>query len=455
MPPRFTTPRPEGPGYGPAIARAGGTIGRPLHAEQLHWADLLGAIDEDNPGLPMYDELRLVVPRRAGKTVFVLAAHLERMRRRPDARCFYTSQTGEDATQTLRDEWAPLIQASRLKPVIGFRYARGDAGMFVRIGGRRLSRTEIFAPTANALHGRDSNLTTVDEVWAHSLERGRDVEQGARPARWTRRGQLLYVSAGGTEDSGWLNELVDTGRAGLPRVAYLEYSADPEDPNYDPYDEDLWWETHPGLAAGLVPIELLRQDAAVMTRAEFERALLCVWPRAAGSTLLAGWEELLSPTVKPADPLVLAWDVHPDRRSAAIAMAGAGVAELVEHRPGVDWLDDRLEELVAEHDVVRVVRDPAGPAGATRLELVDVDELTPAQVAEACAWIVDAIRAPGRLKVRPHPSIATAFAGARTYTRRDGLTVWARRLAEDDLTPLYALTLAAWAAADHFAGAIY
>jgi hypothetical protein len=435
------------------VAAAARALGRPLLPHQRLIVDVAGEYDPVT-GAPAYGEVVIVLPRRGGKTTTTLAVFLERLRRRPDVRGFYTAQGAEDATKVLRDEWAPTIQASPLRQVIGFRYARGDAGFYVRLGRRRLSRVEIFTPNANALHGRDADIVVMDELWAFDADRGAEIDAGIRPARWARPGaQLWYVSAGGTEDSGWLHAKMDQGRAATPGVAYFEWSADAEAPGYDPYDEALWARTHPGLGT-LVTLDQLRLDAATMLRRDFERSLLCVWDRTAGTTLLAGWEGLLSEQAAPTDPVVLAFDVHPQRTSAAIVAAGGGAAELVAHEPGTAWLPGRLAELCARWSPAAVLRDPAGPAGATRLEL-DVIDATAEQTAEACADLIDAIANRRGLRVRPHPAFAEAFAGARTYNRGDGRTVWARRTSSVDLTPLYALTLAAWGAATVPIGAIY
>ena len=137
-----------------------------------------------------------------------------------------------------------------LSRVVGFRLARGDAGMVVKIGGHKLGRAEIFTPNASALHGRDADLVVVDEAWFFDADRGADIDAGIRPARWARpAAQLWYVSAGGTEDSTWLHQIMDRGRAGAPGLAYFEWSADPSAPGYDPYDQKLWAATHPGIGA--------------------------------------------------------------------------------------------------------------------------------------------------------------------------------------------------------------
>jgi len=364
----------------------------------------------------------------------------------------------------VRDEWQPIITAGPLANLVRFRFARGDSGMYVQIGRQRLSRCSVFTPNATALHGRDSDLTALDEVWAHTAERGADIDAGIRPARWSRPdGQILWVSAGGTPSSGYLHRLMDRGRSGAPGMAYFEWSADPDAPGYDPYSEDLWRAVHPGIGR-TVSVDQIRADATAMTRAEFERAMLCVWPRDVATGLLAGWDTLVDPECDPltaTGPGVLAFDVNPERTAAAVAVAVGGQCEVVDHRPGTRWVPERLAELVDRHRVALVVRDARGPAGATTLPdtlALPVVDATGAQVAQACAWLTDAIADPDPgwpVTLRPNPALSIACAGARPGPRGDGQVVWLRRAADADLSPLYAVTLAGWAAATQPVGAIY
>lgn len=437
------------------MAAVAAALGRPLHPHQRLIADVAGEVLDD--GTPAYPDVGVVMPRRGGKTVLVLARAIRELRRSPQQRAFYTSQSAEDGLKVLRDEWSPLVESSPLRHVLRFRYARGDAGMYVRIGRRRLSRLEVFTPNANALHGRDADLTVVDEAWSFSEARGADIDAGIRPARWARpRSQLWRVSAGGTPDSGYLHQLIDAGRAQVPGLAYFEWSADPDDPGYDPRDERLWLATHPGIGT-TCSLAVIRADAARMRDSEVERAVLCVWRRSVSTSLLAGWSDLLAPTANPRDtgaPLTLAFDVNPDRTHAAIAAAAGGVAELVDYRPGTGWLSGRVDQLATRYGA-NVVRDRAGPAGVTTLaDETPTHDATAAEVGAACAWLVDTIRA-GALAIRPHPALSLAFAGARAANRGDGQTIWVRRDTDADLCPLYALTLAAWASATEPTGAIY
>jgi hypothetical protein len=329
-----------------------------------------------------------------------------------------------------------------------------EAGLFreVKRDGRvlRHSGVTLFSPTPNALHGLDADLVMVDELWSFDASAGDALDAAIAPTAWARPwAQHWYLSAGGEPSSGWLHRKMDAGRAGAPGVCYVEFSADAEAGDYDPMNPALWARVHPGLGH-TVDLHRLRLDAETMPRAMLERSLLCVWDRPPElGARLVGWETLLHPSASPTGGLVLALDVPPSRDHAAIAVADHdGAVELVDHRRGTGWLADRLAELADRHPLERIVLDPAGPAGATVLPPgLAVTHLDSAAVAQACGWLVDQIAEPTRLRLRPHPDIAAAIAGVITLEVGDGRFRWARRRTGVDLSPLYAVNLAAWAAA--------
>ena len=111
-----TPRRSDRPTTGGRVAAAAVALGRPLLAHQRLIVDVAGEYDPVT-GLPDYGEVVVLLPRRGGKTTTTLAVFIERLRRRPDVRGFYTAQGAEDATKVLRDEWAPTIQASSLRHV--------------------------------------------------------------------------------------------------------------------------------------------------------------------------------------------------------------------------------------------------------------------------------------------------------------------------------------------------
>lgn len=457
--PRWATPRrPERPSLGPScevLARA--LYHRPLLPWQASALDVALEVDPERPGRFAYPVVVWVVPRRAGKTAAVLVKSLRRLLAAPRRAGWYTAQTREDAAKQFRDEWVPTLERSRLAAGVKVRRAQGSEGFTVPALGSRL---QLFPPTVNALHGQNADDATIDEAWSFTLDGGEAVEAGVRPAQLTRPGrQLWIVTAGGTEFSTWLDAWMERGReavdAELDRgVCYLEYSADPAADDYDPGDPALWARTHPGVGH-LIALDALRDDWTSMSRAGFERSILNVWPRrsaGAGSGIdAATWAEHAGDHV-PAAPFTFAADVSADRSRAAIAVAGAGVAdgtvvEVVDTRAGSSWVVGALRELRARHRGARVVIDGLAAAGiAADLERARVPfvETGPSEMARACAAFVDDANA-GAVWHRGQGALDAALAGARRRPVGDGGFAWSRARSEGvDLSPLVAVTLATW-----------
>lgn len=436
---------------------------RPLIPWQRELSDVAGEFDPAT-GRFFYTDVIAVVPRRAGKTLVSLATMLQRCSIRRYRRAKFTAQTREDAARQFRLEWTPMLEQAERRGTVKLRRSNGSETITLRAN---RSTVELFAPTAAASgHGHDIDTAVVDEVWWFTVEEGADLEAGIVPAQLTRPlRQRWWITAGGVRPGlldgdvteTFLDQLMDRGRAAVDAgfrsgICYVEFSADPLVDGYDPYDEDLWWRTHPALGHQIA-IEALRDDADRMSRALWERSVLNVWPRASGKPGLLSidnWRvdvEAKTP-VKLGRPLWLAVDVAPDRSSAAIAAAGpggAGVAvELVEHQPGAEWLAGRVVELHRRHRSVGVVVDKGGPAAGVIPLLerahVPVEAFDGGQYAAACAALVDAVHA-GRLTANVHPDLTAAVAVAKSRPLSDAWA-WGRRRSEGTIAPLVAVTLA-------------
>jgi hypothetical protein len=65
------------------------------------------------------------------------------------------------------------------------------------------------------------------------------------------------------------------------------------------------------------------------------------------------WRALIDQASSALDPVCFAIDVRPDRSSAAIAAPAARRrhrhVEIVDQRPGTDWVVDRAVELTGKH----------------------------------------------------------------------------------------------------------
>jgi hypothetical protein len=438
-----------------ALLRNGG---RPYPWQRLV-GDVSGEIDESGVGYA-YPIVVLVVPRRAGKTLLTLARGLAGARRQRDLRAWYTAQRREDAARTFRDEWVPAITSSDLLDS-QFRLYRGAGkeGVWARRGSSRL---QIFPPTETALHGHNADLVVFDEAWAFDTLQGDALEAAARPAQLTRPWrQLWIVSAGGTVESTWLDRWMTLGRQGAQGVAYFEWSADDQAADYDPADPAVWRASHPSLGYGFREDELAVLWATKTSTAEFERSYLNVWPRpseiVAQAIPLEAWAACVDDASTIDEGTSISWgvDVTPERHRGAIAACavrgdGRVHVEIVEHRPGVDWLVPRVAQLAAQHRSRCVALDPGGPAGALARDLeaavqVPVVVVGGRDYAHACAGLYDDVTAT-RLVHRTQLVLDDAVTAARRRTIGD-VWVWARRSLAD-ICPLGAITVARFAATD-------
>jgi hypothetical protein len=164
------------------------------------------------------------------------------------------------------------------------------------------------------------------------------------------------------------------------------------------------------------------------------------------------WQACEDETSALADPICLAFDVSPDRSSAAIAAAGlngegrTGV-EVVDHHAGTGWVVDRLSELVECYKPSLVVADAAGPAGSLLADLdaagVEVKVVNTREAQQAAgAFYDDAIN--HILRHIGQPELTAAVDGADRRNVGDSW-LWSRKTSSVDITPLVAATLARWA----------
>lgn len=190
------------------------------------------------------------------------------------------------------------------------------------------------------------------------------------------------------------------------------------------------------------------------------------------------WIAMCEPTSRRAGDVTLGVDVTPMRDRAAILLYGhradgLGHVQVVSYAAGVDWVVPRLLELREQLDPVAIGLDAAGAAGALIAALRDAEILTTderekrriadgfphraevpftrgdiavpraREVAAGVGNFVDAARGL-RLRHTNQPPLNDAVAGARFRPLGDAVA-WGRRLAQSDISPLVAATLARWA----------
>jgi hypothetical protein len=271
----------------------------------------------------------------------------------------------------------------------------------------------------------------------------------------TRRdAQLWIVSTAGTEESTFLRERVDDGRARVEAgetsgVAFFEWSA-PDDLDAD--DPATWRLAMPALGI-TIDEATIAADRATMDEAEFARAYLNRWsPKGIPVFTLAAWIACQDERSSIAGAPAFGVDVAPDRSSATIAASGGRPdgrvhVELVERRDGTEWIPGRIRELVEGHRPVAVAIDPAAPAGSLLAQLalpgMPLVLCTGRAYGQACGAFYDDVQS-GRIAHRAQPALDDAVVGARKRSLGDAWA-WARSPDAADPAPLIASTLARWA----------
>lgn len=442
--PRHATPlipgRPNLAGRVSRVSRA--ILGRPFMPWQLRASQLLNEIDPAT-GLRAHPVVVVTVQRQAGKTSWLGAEAVERcLLGQQGRRVWYTAQSGKYA----REKWAEVAQllTAAGSPLAGYVAAKWSNGS-ERVTFPNGSTFGPFPPTRDALHGEQSDLVIVDEAWRHDARRGGELLQAIGPTQATRPGaQVVIVSTMGTIESEFLHALVDQGRGGADGIAYLEYGIGDHG---DPTDLDAVAAAHPAIGH-TIDRDFLAREARVMAPGEFARAY--------GNARTTSDERYISPELWSAAAtdelpdrsgrLVLAAELAQDRSRAAIIASAAGVLEVVESRPGIEWVGPRLLDLAARWSPAAIVVDPAGPSSTLHDELTRAGlTLYPLQAAErltAPQRLMDDLAA-GAVRVVPHPDMDAAADAAKPRVVGDGW-VWGRRLSGGPIPEIVAGTLAAW-----------
>jgi len=250
-------------------------------------------------------------------------------------------------------------------------------------------------------------------------------------------------------------------------LAYFEWSLPYDSPEEVPVDvledAEAWRSVNPAMAYGRISEEFIRSvELPTLGPRGFavERLGVGDWPATdleSGAMIhLDDWLRLEDRDSELFDPVCLAFDVSPDR-NGAIAAAGRNAeghfhVEITDSRQGTNWIAARLVGLARQHGPLVIVCDERGPGASLIHEvseaLLDVgyelELASGAQNAQACGLIVDAVR-DQTLRHRGDDRITNAIRGAGTRPLGDAWS-WARRHSSANISPLFAITLALWAA---------
>lgn len=358
------------------------------------------------------------------------------------------SHTRAVARETMFDPLADAFTSPRLAELFGAHATRanGSEALTLRATGGRLV---MPSSSERGGHGYSLDLVIVDEAWAlkdYRVPAAITPTQIARPDP-----QLWVVSTAGTAESLWFRELVEAGRSGeADRLALFEWTA-PAD--LDPADVEAWAAANPALGQTISADELghaLATSTTPDSRAEFERAHLNRWTARVEAIIPPElWRKAAAPEILIGPEVVFGFDVALDRSQSSIVAAGiAGdrvAVELVEQRPGVEWLAPALARLRATWGPVAIVANDSGPARSV-VEAMDaagepVEGYSAGQYVAACGAFYDLV-IEGRLAHRGQGELDEA---ARSVGRRKLGESWAfgRAVSSADISALVAAAVAA------------
>ena len=412
-PPRWATPRTDRPTYGGAVAVIADKLGTPLMPWQRQVVDAALEFDPAT-GLLAYRDVTVTVPRQAGKTTLLLAVMVWRALQWPGDRIVYTAHTGKDARLKFEDDHIPALNRSILAGMFRVRMTNGSEAIRWNNG----SLHSVISPTETAGHGTQIDTAVVDEAWKFT---DFSLDQGLSPAMITRsRPQMWIISTAGHDGSTYLKAKVEAGRDAVrdkcsDGLAYFEWSA--ED-GADPSDPATWWSCIPSLGHTVAESAIASEQRS-KEPAEFERAYLNRWTRAAFASRIPGrsWEACRSDLSPEPDDVTFALDLAPDRGSASIAVSDGTTVELADHRPGTSWVIPRCIELWDTYAPRSFMVDQAGPAATIVPDLeaagIRVEVTSAGQYAAACGRFYDAV-VNREMRHGGSDDLTTAVAGAAT-----------------------------------------
>jgi hypothetical protein len=361
--------------------------------------------------------------------------------------------TAQDRASALGqwEEHVQLILASGLADKVAKVVRKNGSECLFFVNG---SSYRIVTPSKHGARGLSLDLAVIDEALTHQawLINAIAPTQAQRDgARSSFGAQLMIISNAGDENSELLNQQRELGRRAVAENdrsrVWLEYSCADD---ADPLDPAVWAATMPTFEQpDGISREFLVMQAETMGTDAFAREYLCrtVWSES--RQVIAGdvWADLPVVVLQPSSKAVLAVEVTPDR-SAAVIVGAADTGELVgveivDQRPGVDWVVDRVADLAGLLRC-RVVVDKFGPAApfVPLLERagVRVTALASGAVADAAALFVDEV-------------VARRVGHVGDIRFQDAVAVLGRRQRGDrwvfdrhggDVSPIVAASLAVW-----------
>lgn len=244
-------------------------------------------------------------------------------------------------------------------------------------------------------------------------------------------------------------------------LIWIEFGADPDS---DPDDRSQWPIMNPSYPHRTPREAMERMRENLPGDDAWNREGRGIWDPIASKGVIPGqsWMEREDQGSLAAESLSLGVEVGPDLAWASVALAGQRPDgdwhfELDDDQHtrgrGVAWLVPHLQYLTSSNPSIRsVVVDVAGPVAALLEQRAGrwffkgtTLEATPVKVSElgaGCANVLDGIVSGWLYHIGQPQFTAAALAAGKRPLGDTGMWVWSRKIAESDITPIQAGTLA-------------
>jgi hypothetical protein len=396
-------------------------------------------------------ESGLLVPRQNGKGAILEAIEIADMFLFGARLVIHTAHEFKTAQEAFRRVLFLVENTDFLrKRVDRVRTSHGDEGLELKNG----ARLRFLARSGGSGRGFSCDRLIYDEAY----ELPEETIAASLPTMSARPNpHVIYASSAALDKSVTLRRVMARGRREDDRSAddglcYLEWSADPK---CDLDDRDEWVRANPATSTGRIRVDFIAKERAAMSDVTFGRERLGIVDESKNATVvdLEAWAAAGDPLSQPFDPVCFAVDIGPDAAFTSIAVAGTTPSgkvhvEVVDRRRGTGWVTDRLEELRDRWNPSAIVIDPIGPVGSLLPSFavagLDITELGMREHARACG-LFKVLVEEGKLVHKEQPGLTAALESARKRDAGEaGAWLWNRR-DETDISPLVAVTLAAFA----------
>lgn len=336
---------------------------------------------------------------------------------------------------------------------------------------------QFLARTINGIRGLSSRVLIVDEAL---FATGPMMGSTAPVIAAQHNPQIRYAGSAGKADSHLWRAIRDRGRrGGDPELAYVELGA-PEPlscaeaacrhtigtPGCALDDEERLRRANPAVHYGRITIRNLRTlRKTIPDPREYARECHGLWDDPTGAAAISAdlWAARLDPASRPSTAPRFGLDVGP--RSAWAALAAAAYRpdrlvhveitsrtdkvsgeRLVDHRQGVEWVIPRLLALQSSWSEFRVAIASGSPAEALKPDIeaagIPVDVVT--KVNAACGLFFNKVKSDQLRHIGQKPLDAAVANARRLEHGESGAFRWGRVDVDEDLTPIYAASLAAY-----------